>query len=927
MEDGEFMAELHQMVARRAASMHLVDTMAFVAEVAERLEEDPVLGEVILAEDSRQGQKGRQLKLHGFTEIDESDGAISMVLGRWVDEGQPSTLLTSDIDQMRGWLENFAHEALEGKLNERIAEASPAYQLATSLRVGRQTITRIRFHLFSNQALSKQFKRESRSEVSGVATETHIWDFYRLKALYGSSREREVVEIDLGEFGSTGIPCIEASNADGLKSFLCVIKGNLLAELFKKYGSRLLEGNVRSFLGMKGGVNKGIRATIQDNAPLFFAYNNGIAATAASAQVVPSGDGTRLTAVSDLQIVNGGQTTASILRAREQDHLSLEGVAVPMKLTVVASEMAHDLIPKIAEYANTQNKVAIADFFANHPFHRKMEEISRRVMVPARAGKQIQSKWFYERSRGQYQNERLYLSKRKKELFDIEYPAGQVINKTELAKYDSVLDEKPHWVSLGAQKNFIKFAGKFSATGKKTESQQWQEMSPNYADAYYQRIAAMAILWKAGEKTISAARATWYEGDYRPQIVAYAWALIFSAIRKAGREPNLMRIWAQQEPDESLMQVFTRAAGLVQAALLKPPEGSTNVGEWAKKEACWNRVSGIPFKLDSKALEWSIGTDVALTEMKRERTLGAKDDAVALQEMVLEKAASGYWKALADWEKAKAVVPGSALMLIRRATDYETAERFSLKELQSLRDLGKECELEGFRHNDQALEKEREIAIAVRDSLDADLDDVLASSDSTDEVADKGGSRGDSSEMFVNAVAKYIQSTFSATPSEPSAGSAIGTTVDPKIAMNPKSAARRVSADQRVGRFLAASRKTIWGKEISFAPSIPEKELAIALRSVPPEVGPEDVMMLLDTTEFDSVTDYMLLTYDTLYIKDKDMYRATKQMSVEAIQSVDYRLLTSQLMLNGSPFADLNGVSKETVSTLVKLMQDTLATP
>lgn len=705
MEDNEFMADLRQMVARRASTMHLVDTMAFVAEVAERLEEDPVFGEFILAEDSRQGMKGRQLRLHGFTEIDESDGAISMVIGRWNDEDQPSTLLTADIDQMRGWLENFAQEALEGKLDERITESSPAYQLANTLRAKRNVISCIRFHIFSNQVLSKQFRRESRSKIGGTPTETHIWDFHRLKALYGSSREREVVEIDLGDFGSEGIPCIEASTTEGLKSFLCVIQGDLLADLFDRYGSRLLEGNVRSFLGMKGGVNKGIRTTIQDTPPLFFAYNNGIAATASSAEVCASNKGVKLTSIIDLQIVNGGQTTASILRARKQDRLSLVGVSVPMKLTVVASDVAHDLIPRIAEFANTQNKVAIADFFANHPFHRRMEEISRRVMVPARAGHQVQSKWFYERSRGQYQNERLYLTKARKDLFDLEYPASQVINKTELAKYDSVLDCKPHWVSLGAQKNFIKFAGKFSATGRKTETQQWQEMSADYSDAYYQRIAAMAILWKAGEKAVSAARDTWYEGDYRPQIVAYAWSLILHALRQAGRELNLARIWGRQEPDVSLMQVFSRAANIAQGALLKTPEGSKNVGEWAKKEVCWQRVSGVTFKLDAKAIEWSMDTDAYLAEMKRDRVRGAKDDAVALQDMVAERSVSGYWQALSEWDKAATVVPGSALILIRRAASHEAVEKLTLMELRSLRDLVQECELEGFRYSDDHSEE------------------------------------------------------------------------------------------------------------------------------------------------------------------------------------------------------------------------------
>ena len=397
MDESEFLQELRQMVLRRASSMNLVDTLAFVIEVAERLEEDPVFGEFVLAEHASQDVKKRQLKMHGCTELDESDGSISLVIGRWVDESDPGPLLTTDVAQLRSWLENFATEALSGKLDERISPSTKAYSLADTLRNRKSDISCIRLHIFSNQSLSQRFKKEFRSAIAGIPTETHIWDLARLMALYGSDREREMVEIELSDFNSKGIPCIEASKTDGLQSYLCVIEGDVLADLFDRYGARLLEGNVRSFLGMKGGVNKGIRRTIQDSRPLFFAYNNGIAATAVAVTVDVSGGMARITAISDLQIVNGGQTTASVLRARKQDRLPLDGVTVPMKLTVVAREKAHDLIPKIAEYANTQNKVAIADFFANHPFHRRIEEISRRLLVPARAGVRIQSKWFYER--------------------------------------------------------------------------------------------------------------------------------------------------------------------------------------------------------------------------------------------------------------------------------------------------------------------------------------------------------------------------------------------------------------------------------------------------------------------------------------------------------------------------------------------------
>ncbi len=698
MKENEFLDELRQMVVRRASTEHLVDTLAFVSEVAARLEEDPVFGEFTLAEHISQDSRGRQLRLHGFTELDESDGTISLVIGRWVEDAEPGPLLTTDVDQLRSWLENFASTALAGKPMAQMHESASAYALVDTLRRRKSDISCIRLHIFSNQTLTQRFKKELRSQIGDIPAETHIWDLRRLMAMYASDRERELVEIDLSEFQSAGIPCIEASKADGLKSYLCVIDGNLLADLFDRYGSRLLEGNVRSFLGMKGNVNKGIRRTIQDARHLFFAYNNGIAATAMDITVDGGGGMSRITDISDLQIVNGGQTTASILRARKQDRLTLDGVAVPMKLTVVNRERAHDLIPRIAEYANTQNKVAIADFFANHPFHRKMEEISRRLLVPARAGQRVQSKWFYERSRGQYQNERLYLSKARKDAFDLEFPSRQVINKTELAKYDSTLEEKPHWVALGVQKNFIKFAGTFSPKDDRTEAEHWQELSPDFGEVYYQRIVAAAILWKAGEAIVSEGKGSWYKGDYRPQIVAYAWALVFHAIRAKGREPDLARVWEKQSTDESLDECYRRAAILVQDALLETPAGSSNIGEWAKKESCWQRVSGLNFDLGAAMTNWSVDKAEHRVRGREARRQGTQDDGIARQTEVVELARNGYWRSLNGWDQVAQHVFGPERTLLQRAATPEGATKLAMgKDWKKLLEIKQRCEDEGFR--------------------------------------------------------------------------------------------------------------------------------------------------------------------------------------------------------------------------------------
>jgi hypothetical protein len=697
MTDDEFLQELTQAVVRRGAASHLVDTLAFVAEVAERLEEDPVFGEFTPVEYSGSGARGRALRVHGFTQLDASDGTIGLVIGKWEESDAVETLTTAAVNQLTSNLQSFVEEAVKGDLSARITESNAAYELATELREVGGKISRVRLHIFSNGILSQRFKEEISGTIAGVPIERHIWDLQRLRAMYESSMERETVSIKLKEFKSEGIPCIEASRTEKLKSYLCVVKGSLLADLFERYGSRLLEGNVRSFLGMKGGVNKGIRTTIQDTPSLFFAYNNGIAATA-SGVTVSDVDGRQLiTALTDLQIVNGGQTTASVLSARKKDGLSLDAVTVQMKLTEVERSDANELIPKIAQFANTQNRVAIADFFANHPFHIKMEEISRRLQVPAKAGVRVQSKWFYERSRGQFQNARLYLTKAKKDAFDLEYPSGQVINKTDLAKLDSVWEEKPHWVSLGAQKNFMKFAGKFAPRSEEvSESEYWIDISPQYGDPYYKQVAALALLWKAGERIVSAGKDDWYEGDYRPQIVAYALVLLLHTLRARGKQLDLNRIWLLQGIDGGLEGAIRDSAKLVQANLLAPPDGTTNVGEWCKKEACWTAVQRLGLRVAVD--QWSVSKEEFGRVKADSKKQGQQDDGIAVQKAVLGLVRDGYWAALAGWGKAPAMLTEPERALLSRASTTAGFLRINTeRDWRKLLEIKQRCEDEGFR--------------------------------------------------------------------------------------------------------------------------------------------------------------------------------------------------------------------------------------
>lgn len=698
MTDEDFYQELQHIVGRRAAASHLVDTIAFVQEIADRLEDDPVFGEFVSAEFSGSGRNRRQFRIHGFTRLDDSDGSIGLVIARWSDAEESETLSSSALNQLSGLLEAFVDEAIREDLCDRMTESNGAYELAVMLKNSRAKISRIRLHIFANQLLSQRFREQLCEPVGGIAIERHIWDLQRLKSIYQSSREREAVELQMSEFGSDGIECMEAALTTDMQSYLCILPGEILANMFERYGSRLLEGNVRSFLGMKGGVNKGIRRTIQDSPQRFFAYNNGIAATASAITRRVVNGRPVITSLVDLQIVNGGQTTASILSARKKDKLPLDGVTVAMKLTVVENAEVNEMIPKIAEYANTQNKIAVADFFANHPFHRKMEEISRRLVAPAAGSARVLSKWFYERSRGQYQNERLYLVEKKKATFDLEYPAGQVINKTDLAKYHSTFEEKPHWASLGSQKNFMKFASTFESKDPEVSpAEHWLSVSPHFGDTYYQRMVAMAILWKDTEGMVSRSRGDWYKGDFRAQIVSYALSLLLHTLRKNGFDFNPISIWNLQAVPADLAACIRAMATLAQDAILSPPSGMTNIGEWTKKEACWEQAQRTEVMMPADA-QWMLSRTDASQLRSAARKQGVQDDAIGIQQQLLQQVQAGYWGALSKWPGLSSNATESQRLLVAKASTTQGFLRIATeKDWRRLQEIREACDDAGFK--------------------------------------------------------------------------------------------------------------------------------------------------------------------------------------------------------------------------------------
>lgn len=255
---------------------------------------------------------------------------------------------------------------------------------------------------------------------------------------------------------------------------------------------------------------------------------------------------------------------------------------VQMKLTVVPPDRSEEIVPKISEYANTQNKVNAADFFLNHPFHIRIEQFSRSVIFTAREGERHDSKWFYERSRGQFISARGRLTPAQQKNFDLEFPKPQLFSKTDLAKFEYSAAGHPHIVSRGAQKNFAEFA--------KEVGEAWSKSDAKYDELWYRRLIAEAIIFRKLEAEIP--KQPWYEGGYRPNIVTYAMAKVFHDAHGEKQVLDLDTIWRRQAVPDALKSALLLAAAEANDVITHPPSGVRNMSEWAKQQACWNALKG-----------------------------------------------------------------------------------------------------------------------------------------------------------------------------------------------------------------------------------------------------------------------------------------------------------------------------------------------
>lgn len=681
----EFLTELRQEVAVRAASTSDFTDSAFVEVVSDHLQDSGAADGF-----SPCGFRHRGMRIDGYS-FNLEEATLEIYVAEYRNVAEVSALTRSEIEQAFKRAETFFEKSLTARFVDSLEVSGPAYGFAREIYDRAAEIQRVRFYLLSDGALSAAVKEIAPRQEGGREWSYRVWDLRALTRLETTGEPEEIV-VNFDDWFGRPLDCLPATEQDGaVHSYLAVIPGDWLASIYERFGSRLLEQNVRTFLQARGKVNKGMRNTLLHEPGMFFPYNNGIAATAANALVVVRGGIGKLHELRGLQIVNGGQTTASIFNVLKKDGCKhLDKVRVQMKLSVIAPERVGEIVPNISLYANSQNKVSDADLFANHPFHVRTESISRRIWAPAAGGSQVQTHWYYERSRGQYLNAQAYHSRAKKQEFQLQNPRGQVVTKTDLAKVINTFRGQPNVVSRGAQKNFIAFA---EYVGSRDS---WSKREQFINDQWFKESVAQIIVFRATEKAVQ--EASWYAQGYRANTVTYAIALVQAAVLEAGDEIDLERIWREQSVSPPLMEAIVGTAEAVQSRIMSASaaNGVTNVTEWCKRDGCLrDLMDNVKVRMPASigaALKSRDGAEEVRRSGRKERVLMTADEAAI---SVFNKGA-GYWQRLLDWSKTGIELTPSDIGCLEVAASMPRRQPTGKQSLRIL-DVERRALGEGFR--------------------------------------------------------------------------------------------------------------------------------------------------------------------------------------------------------------------------------------
>ena len=653
------------------------------------------------------GQHVMRIDAYAF---DETDHSLELFINDFQDTYETENLTGSKVDELYWRMYYFLDEVCNGKIANYFDDSDDALKIAALIKrrmnaIGDdpEQILKIRMFILTNKELStdilnrnlletkirktkgsktvKSTKKIKKADFNGKPLEINIWNLERFYEKEKSFSSDPIVIDFRNDYSCDGIPCIKGNIGEnlGYEAYIAIIPGKLLSEIYIEHGSKVLEGNVRAFLGTSGSksVNSGIRRTINTEPDKFFTYNNGIATTAADVETEEKDGQLYITKIVDLQIINGGQTTASLAEAvLKKTNPELNGIFVPMKLTVIDDRETENedgvrfydqMVQNIAKYANSQNKVTAADLFSNDPFHIWMEKMSKKIFAPA-IHYSVPTGWYYERSRKRYEQEQFKLkSETDRKRFRAKYPKEQLITKEQLGMYLTTMKEQPNIVAKG--KNFV--IKEFNTI----ISQDYKTNKGCFNEFYFKKCICAAIIYRTVDNYLeshkdSARKPTgfWYKaGGYKLDIVPYTIAKIIHSI-PAGFTLDWNYIWNRQDLSPAFMHEIEIVTKMTNDFICD--SHGVIVTEYCKRPETWvayrDNVRYTPSeKFLSELMPESVTKEQEVASQKDQKDT---NDLNYVTEII--KLGAGYWQRLLEEGTSRAALGYVEQNTLRQAVDF-----------------------------------------------------------------------------------------------------------------------------------------------------------------------------------------------------------------------------------------------------------------
>lgn len=673
----------------------------FIVKSLEFLESIGELQDPIQFYFGKPGRNNRSMQIDGYC-FDDADSSLILIISDFEDSYTPDNLTKGRIDILYKKMLNFLDEVCNGNLKNYCDDSDDTLKLGRMIKSKiddvNYGILKIKFYIITNKRRSDNVKKLKESTFNDKPVELNLWTIERFFEI-ASSYDNEPVVIDIvNDFGVKGIPCLHGNIGSnlGYDAYMAIIPGKLLADIYIEHGSRVLEGNVRAFLGASGSksVNSGIRRTIITEPSKFFTYNNGISVTASKINLHELNDELLITKIEDMQIINGGQTTASLASAiLKKESLTLDEIFVPMKITVIEDRTTVNdegiklydmMVQNISRFANSQNKVTAADFFSNSPYHIIMERMSKRYLAPPISGSPIPTGWYYERSRKKYDQEQVKMTKAEKEKFGRKFPKKQIIKKEELAKYLYAVECKPHIVSKGSNWTMKDFGGSINEAYNKNKS--------IFNEFYFKKCVCSAIIFRTVDKMVLSA--PWYQkGGYKMNIVPYTISKIISCIPN-GYSLDWMKIWREQSLYPSFVREIEIVSKMTNDFVIQ--SHGMIVTEYCKKKETWEEFKNITYTL-TEAFTKDLISIEEINEIEKDSQKVQKEINKISLEIEVANLGADYWQNLLDKGTKKGLLSLKEISIMNVAANMDkTGKSPTAAQAKVIMEIRKKLDDEGI---------------------------------------------------------------------------------------------------------------------------------------------------------------------------------------------------------------------------------------